>query len=224
MKKEIPLQEALAVCFAAQRINGEYRKNTQRFSTEGVPAQHSNKEMVKQHFGDYKDPDFVDFKAIEEDFESVDVALKHFRKYTMGLIGDTLNAFQKDVFQLLNTEKVQFNKIGLLAYVPELVKREVEESKFKKLLRMDYRNSVDIGKIKDPIEGVVLILNKFYSEQWESFNYIADLNGNLVSFMNKFEYTIGDRKRLKGKVKAHGKNRNFSVNETRLNYCKLTKV
>ena len=199
MKKEIPLQEALAVCFAAQRINGEYRKNTQRFSTEGVPAQHSNKEMVKQHFGDYKDPDFVDFKAIEEDFESVDVALKHFRKYTMGLIGDTLNAFQKDVFQ-------------------------VEESKFKKLLRMDYRNSVDIGKIKDPIEGVVLILNKFYSEQWESFNYIADLNGNLVSFMNKFEYTIGDRKRLKGKVKAHGKNRNFSVNETRLNYCKLTKV
>ena len=89
---------------------------------------------------------------------------------------------------------------------------------------MDYRNSVDIGKIKDPIEGVVLILNKFYSEQWESFNYIADLNGNLVSFMNKFEYTIGDRKRLKGKVKAHGKNRNFSVNETRLNYCKLTKV
>ena len=42
--------------------------------------------------------------------------------------------------------------------------------------------------------------------------------------MNKYEYIVGDRKRIKGKVKGHGKNRNFDVNETRLNYCKLYKV
>ena len=70
MKKTVPLQEALAFCFAAQRINGLYLKDTQRYSTEGIPTQHSNKELVKQHFGDYKDPDFVDFKPIEEDYES----------------------------------------------------------------------------------------------------------------------------------------------------------
>lgn len=223
MNKTIPLQEALAFCFAAQRINNGYLKNTQRYS-EDTPTQHSNKEMVKQHFGDYKDPDFVDFKTVEEDYEGVDIAQKHFRRYTMGLIGDTLNSFQKDVFAVLNADSVPFNKLGLLAYIPELVKREVEENRFKKLLRMDYRNSKDVGNIKDPVEGVVLILNKFWSEQWESFNYVADLNGDLVSFMNKFEYNIGDRKRLKGKVKAHGKNRNFTVNETRLNYCKLYTV
>lgn len=223
MAKTIPLQEALAFCFAAQRINGHYRKHTQRFS-EDVPTKHANKDMVKQHFGEYKDPDFVDFTTVEQDYEGVEVALKHFRRYTMGLIGDTLNDFQKDVFGILNSKDVPFGKLGLLAYVPELVKREVEENKFKKLLRMDYRNSKNVGKVKDPVEGVVLILNKFYSDQWESFNYVADFNGDLVSFMNKFEYNIGDRKRLKGKVKSHGVNRSFSVNETRLNYCKLYKV
>jgi len=223
MNKTIPLQEALAFCFAAQRINNGYLKNTQRYS-EDTPTQHSNKEMVKQHFGNYKDPDFVDFKTVEEDYEGVDIAQKHFRRYTMGLIGDTLNSFQKDVFAVLSADGIPFNKLGLLAYIPELVKREVEENRFKKLLRMDYRNSKDVGNIKDPVEGVVLILNKFWSEQWESFNYVADLNGDLVSFMNKFEYNIGDRKRLKGKVKAHGKNRNFTVNETRLNYSKLYTV
>jgi len=224
IKKTVPLQKALVMCFAAQRINGLYLKDTQRYSTEGNLTQHSNKDMVKQHFGDYKDPDFVDFTAIEEDYESVEVAQKHFRRYTMGLIGDTLNSFQKDVFAILNLEVVPFNKLGLLAYVPELVKREVEESKFKKMLRMEYRNSKDVGKIKDPVTGVVKILSKFWSEQWESFNYVADLNGNLVSFMNKIDYEVGNRKSIKGKVKAHGKNRKFDVCETRLNYCKLYKV
>ena len=183
MAKTIPLQEALAFCFAAQRINGHYRKHTQRFS-EDVPTKHANKDMVKQHFGEYKDPDFIDFTTVEQDYEGVEVALKHFRRYTMGLIGDTLNDFQKDVFEILNSKDVPFSKLGLLAYVPELVKREVSENKFKKLLRMDYRNSKNVGNVKEPVEGVVLILNKFYSDQWESFNYVADLNGDLVSFMN----------------------------------------
>ena len=223
MAKTVPLQEALAFCFAAQRINNGYLKNTQRYS-EDTPTQHSNKEMVKQHFGDYKDPDFVDFKTIKEDYEGVEIAQKHFRRYTMGLLGDSLNSFQKDVFNVLNTDKLPFNKLGLLAYVPELVKRDIEENKFKKLLRMDYRNSQHIGKVKDPVEGVIKVLNKFWSEQWESFNYVADLNGDLVSFMNKFDYKIGDRKKIKAKVKDHTKNRNFDVNETRLNYTKLYKV
>jgi hypothetical protein len=223
MAKTVPLQEALAFCFAAQRINNGYLKNTQRYS-EDTPTKHSNKDMVKQHFGDYSDPDFVDFTVTEDDYEGVEIANKHFRRYTMQLLGNSMSDFQKDVFAILNLKDVPFNKLGLLAYVPELVKREVEESKFKKLLRMEYRNSQHIGKVKDPVEGVIKVLNKFWSEQWESFNYVADLNGDLVSFMNKFDYKIGDRKKIKAKVKDHTKNRNFDVNETRLNYSKLYKV
>ena len=193
-------------------------------SSSKPPIFWKDKEIVKQHIGKYKDPDFIDIKTIEEDYEGVAIAMKHFQRYTMGIIGNTLTPFQQDVFDLLSEETVQFKKLGLLAYVPELVKREVAESKFKKMLRMEYRNSKDIGAPKDMVEGVIKILSKFWSEHWESFNYVADLNGNLVSFMNKIDHDVGDRKRLKGKVKAHGKNRNFDVNETRLNYCKVYKI
>tara|TARA_R110000851_G_scaffold13304_1_gene45501 strand:+ start:3338 stop:4069 length:732 start_codon:yes stop_codon:yes gene_type:complete len=224
VQKTVAIQEALAMCFAAQRINGAYLKDTRRFSCEENLTQFANKDIVKQHFGDYQDPDFVDINPIEEDFEDVDIAQKHFRRYTLGIVGDTLSEFQKDVFDLLSNDTVPFNKLGLLAYVPELVKREVAESKFKKILRMEYRNSVNIANVKDPVEGVIKILSKFWSEQWESYNYVADYNGSLVSFMNKYDHIIGERKRLKGKVKAHGKNRNFDVCETRLNYVKLFKV
>ena len=221
VQKTVAIQEALAMCFAAQRINGAYLKDTRRFSCEENLTQFANKDIVKQHFGDYQDPDFVDINPIEEDFEDVDIAQKHFRRYTLGIVGDTLSEFQKDVFDLLSNDTVPFNKLGLLAYVPELVKREVAESKFKKILRMEYRNSVNIANVKDPVEGVIKILSKFWSEQWESYNYVADYNGSLVSFMNKYDHIIGERKRLKGKVKAHGKNRNFDVCETRVRLSKV---
>ena len=223
MKKTFQLQDALAISFAAYRIRGGYVKDTRRYS-EDKPTEHSNKDMVKQHFGPYKDPDFVDFKAIEEDYEGVEIAQKHFKKYTMQLLGDDMTEFQKDVFAVLQMDQVPFAKLGLLAFIPKLVEREIEESKFKKLLRMDYRNSQHIGELKQPIQGVIKVLSKFYSDRWESYNYVADLNGDLVSFMNKFEYNIGDRKRIKAKVKDHTKNRSFDVNETRLNYTKLYKV
>ena len=42
--------------------------------------------------------------------------------------------------------------------------------------------------------------------------------------MNKFEHTVGDMKRITGKVKAQTQNKLFGANETRLNYVKIYKV
>jgi hypothetical protein len=42
--------------------------------------------------------------------------------------------------------------------------------------------------------------------------------------MNKFEHTVGDKKKIKAKVKALTTNKLFGANETRLNYVKLYKV
>ena len=50
------------------------------------------------------------------------------------------------------------------------------------------------------------------------------MDGNLVSFMNKFPYDVDSMLRIKGKVKAQSKNKLFGANETRLNYVKLYKV
>ena len=50
------------------------------------------------------------------------------------------------------------------------------------------------------------------------------MDGNLVSFMNKYEHNVGEMRRVKAIVKAQSKNKLFSANETRLNYVKLYKV
>ncbi len=227
MKQTYPVQDVLAVAFAAFRKNGGYVKLTQRFSEPDKQTIYANKDLVKFHFLDssaWFPPDFKRLEITEADYDAVDVALKHFRRYTLGVIGNQLTGFQEDVFKAVSGETVEAHRVGLLAYVPELVRREVEDAAFKKLLRTEYRDSQYVGSEKDNVEGVAKILSRFYSEQWQSYNYVADLTGNLVSFMVKDRFEIGDRQRIKAKVKGQGKNRAFDVNETRLNYVKFLKV
>ena len=224
--KTVSTQEALAVACAAQRINGGYVKDTRRFSEPDNKTQFANKEIVKfAYHGDpsYLPMDYVRPIPTEEDYIQVAEIQKWMRRYVMLGLAD-LDDFKRDMINAVSADIVPVNNLGRVAFIPEFVKRDQHESGLKKEIRVEYRNSQYLGKEKDVVEGVGKILDKRYSQQWESFNYVAVIDGNLVSFMNKFEHNVGDMKRIKAKVKAQGKNKLFSANETRLNYVKLYKV
>ena len=175
------------------------------------------------------DPEFqrrfsLPFATTDEDYESLKMQSKHFKRYAFGIIGDTLTDFQKDIIEQVNLDRVEFSKLGLVAYVPELVARETKDNTLKKTIRTEYRDSVYIGDIGEPVEGVCKILDSYYSTHYERFAYTADYMGNLVSFWNKYEIPVGERRKFKAKVKKHSKNKLFSVNQTDLNYVRLYKV
>jgi|TARA_B100001093_G_scaffold175916_1_gene168715 hypothetical protein len=217
-------QDVLANAYAAQRINGSYVKDTRRFS-EDNPTIFSNKEMLKfQLRPEFRPNDFKPFTVTSEDYEAVNDAVKHFKRYAFGIIGDTLSDFQKDIVQSATIEEVDFNKLGILAYVPEFVSRETGENTLKKKIRTEYRDSQYIGGIGESVEGVCEIMSGYYSSHYERHAYTANVMGNLISFWNKFEIPVGEHRKFKAKVKAHDKNRLFQVNETKLNYVKLYKV
>tara|TARA_B100001057_G_scaffold491241_2_gene581065 strand:+ start:439 stop:1143 length:705 start_codon:yes stop_codon:yes gene_type:complete len=225
MTQAVNTQKALAVAFMADRLNEGYIKETRRFS-EDVPTTFANKEIVKFFFTEehnFTPNDYVKAIPNHDDFDSVDIAQKHFKRYSIELLGDSLSDFQRDVFNCISGESVSKSKLGLVAYVPELVRREVKIAKLKKLYRIEYRNSMPLGKVGEAINGNLKIIDRNWSGNWESYNYIADYNGNLVSFMNKFKFNIDQRLNFKAKVKGHQKNRLFEVNETRLNYFRKVK-
>jgi|TARA_B110000908_G_scaffold168801_1_gene224512 hypothetical protein len=231
-KNKVPVrtvntQEALAVAVAAQRINGAYLKDTRRFSCEENVTQFSNKEIVKFAFEEYplkyQPMDFVRPVPTEEDYAQVAEIQKWMRRYVMLGLGD-LDDFKKDMIGAVAQDTVPVNNLGRVAFIPEFVKRDQHETSLTKEIRVEYRDSKHLGIEKDMVEGVVKILNKRFSAEWESYNYTAVMDGNLVSFMNKHEHDVGAMKRIKGKVKAQTKNQLFSANETRLNYVRLSKV
>lgn len=224
--KTVSTQDALAMACAAQRINGSYVKDTRRFS-EDNPTIFSNKEIVKFAFWqghvDHLPTDYKKPTVTEEDYAQVAEIQKWMRRYVMLGLGD-LDGFKRDMISTVSADVVTINNLGRIAFIPEFVKRDQHETSLTKEIRIEYRDSEYLGKEKDVVEGVIKILDKRYSSQWESYNYTAVMDGNLVSFMNKFEHPVGAMKRIKAKVKSQTKNKLFGANETRLNYVKLYKV
>ena len=218
-------QDVLAVAYAAYRKNDGYLKDTFRFSEPTNETAFSNKDLVKfQMVPEYRPDDFKPLSITEDDYKGVEDALRHFRRYTLGILADNLNNFQQDVIDSVLVEDVPSNKLGILAYVPELVSREIKENTLKKTLRTVYRDSNYVGEIKQPFEGVVCVLAENFVANYEKFVYTCDYMGNIVSFWSSYELKAGDRRRIRGKVKSHIKNRLFDVNETQLNYVKMYKV
>ena len=230
--RTVSTQEALAMAVAAQRINGGYIKDTRRFSEPDNKTQFANKEIVKYAFASIDNPvdglrdrpeDYVKPTPTADDYAQVAELHKWMKRYVMLGLGD-LDEFKRDMIESVSQDTVAVNNLGRVAFIPEFVKRDKHETGLTKEIRVEYRDSQYLGKEKDVVEGVLKILDKRYSQQWESFNYVAVIDGNLVSFMNKFEHNVGDMKRIKAKVKAQTKNKLFGANETRLNYVKLYKV
>jgi len=231
--KTVPLTDALAVAYAAYRINGNtYIKDTRRYSEDDNKTLFDNKSLVRFYWqkklgtrdAQYLPTDFQMFEPTEVDYASVQESLKWMKRYVMLGLGE-LNDFKSDMVKELSQDEVKVAGMGRIAFAPEFIKRDQHESGLKKEIRVEYRDSQHLGKEKDTVEAVITILDRRYSSQWESYNYTAvTTEGNLVSFMNKFDHAVGDRKRVKAKVKAQTKNRLFEANETRLNYVKLYKV
>jgi hypothetical protein len=231
--KTVKLTDALAVAYAAYRINNNtYTKDTRRFSCEENKTQFDNKSLVRYYWtkklqlsdAPYLPTDFEMFEPTEEDYASVQEALKWMKRYVMLGLGE-LDGFKADMVKELSQDEVKVMGMGRIAFAPEFIKRDQHENGLKKEIRVEYRDSQHLGKEKDTVEAVIKILDKRYSAQWESYNFTAvTTDGNLVSYMNKFDQEIGSMKRIKAKVKALTKNRLFDANETRLNYVKLYKV
>ena len=230
--KTVSITEALAVAYAAYRINNNtYTKDTRRFSEE-KPTQFPNKDLVRYYWekknntseAQWVPLDFEMFEPTKEDYESVQEALKWMKRYVMLGLAD-LDDFKADMVKELSQDEVLFKGMGRIAFAPEFIARDQHETGLTKTIRVEYRDSKHIEPVGEKVETVIEVLDKRYSSQWESYNYTCvTTDGNLVSFMNKFEHAVGDRKRIKAKVKSHTKNRLFSADETRLNYVKLYKV
>ena len=231
--KTVSITDALAVAYAAYRINGNtYTKDTRRFSTEGNKTQFDNKSLVRYYWekkldtrdAQYLPSDFEMFEPTEADYASVQEALKWMKRYVMLGLGE-LDGFKADMVKELSQDEVAVKGMGRIAFAPEFIARDRHESELKKEIRVEYRDSKHLGDNSLFVDVVIAILDKRYSAQWESYNYTAvTTEGNLVSFMNKFPYDVGAMLRCKAKVKAQTKNKLFEANETRLNYVKLYKV
>jgi len=220
---EYPTKTLIELAFAAQRVNGGYEKQTRRYS-EGQPTTFSNKELITfTAHSDWKPEDFVPLQVTQEDLDAKAAADKHMRRYTMLAMGD-LPEFESNIFSAYASERMPVNRVGLIAYLPEFVNRELQTKIYKQRLKTEFANSKHIDNV---VEGNCEILKVIrISRDFEDpfYMHFGAVDGNLVCFARKEGFAEGTSYIIKAKVKGKDKERETGLPMTRINYVKLRKT
>ena len=224
---EYSTQDLLELAFAAHRVNKGYEKQTRRYS-ENMPTTFSNKELIAFTAAAGSDQfiphDFMPLKVTDEDRAAKADADKHMRRYTMLAMGN-LSEFENDIYTAYCSEKMPVNRVGLIAYLPEFVNRELQTKIYKQRLKTEFANSKHYTT--DPVLGDCEILKVIrISRDFEDpfYMHFGAIDGNLVCFAKKEGFAEGVVYQISAKVKGQDKERETGLPMTRINYVKLRKT
>lgn len=222
-----PTEDIIALAYAAYRINGGYEKSTRRYS-EGQPTTWSNKELITfTAKSDWVAEDFVPITVTNEDREAAKQGEKHMRRYSLLALGD-LPQFELDLFSAYSAEQTNISRVGLIAYLPAFIDRELAEKELKLRYKTEFADSVNIGTPGERIAGDVEIFKLIPIA--DSFNggtaylHFGAVGKDLVCFTKSEMYAAGQTFVITAKVKGYDLERNTNLPMTRLNYVKLKKV
>jgi hypothetical protein len=214
----------LELAFAAHRVNNGYEKQTRRYS-EDQPTTFSNKELITftVQTDSWIPEDFVPLQITEEDRAAKAAADKHMRRYTMLAMGD-LPQFESDIFSAYASEVMPVNRVGLIAYLPQFVERELQSKIYKQRMKTEFANSKHLeGNIQGNCEILKVIrINKDFNEPF--YMHFGAVDGNLVCFARKEGFAEGTVYTISAKVKGQDKERETGLPMTRINYVKLRKT
>ena len=223
---EVSTELLINYAFAAYRVNKGYEKQTRRYS-EDTPTTFSNKELIAYTVVNgteqYVPHDFIPLTITNEDRESKKAADKHMRRYTMLALGD-LNDFQNDMFTAYSSDKMSISRVGLIAYLPAFVERELKDKVYKARLKQEFGDSKHLeGNVEGNCEILKVIrVGRDFDEPF--YMHFGAVDGNLVCFARKEGFAENTTYIIKAKVKAQDSERETGLPMTRINYVKLRKT
>lgn len=212
------------LAFAAYRVNKGYVKSTQRYS-EGQPTTFSNKELISfTAHNEWQPEDFVPITVTDADKEARKKGDKHMRRYTMLAMGD-LPQFEDDLFQAYNSEETALSRVGLVAYLPAFIDRELANKEYKLRLKTEFNESKHLkGNRLEQTEVEILKIIPLNNDFMESaFMHFGAIGKDLVCFTVKNKYAVGDTYDIVARIKGQDYERESKTPMTRLNYVKLRK-
>ena len=226
-KKEFPTQQVLELACAAQRLNNGYLKEEESVYAEQGNILYfkiSNKALMRYTL-DPEEQVIIGMEAYmtrlsvtPEDTALAEEIKKHFRKFMFSAI-EGENDFQTNINTILNSETVKLNQFGYVACLPSVYKRDLAQTKVKKIAR-----TVEEGFLGKPgdrladLDCEILEVNK--SKNYEAWNICAIINNRMVSWMSQIKLAVGPCVVVKAKVKDNSKHWRHGNDETRLNYVK----
>lgn len=224
---KFPLQTLLELACAAQRVNKEYRKDIEAvYTDDGKVAyyKYPNRQMILTTLGEDKTQYSEGFSKPQllctnlEDRELANDIQKYYRRLAFAAIQGE-NEFQTEVNSLLNSEEVPLNKLGFIACLPSVYKRDYAKNQIeKKVKTLDEGYLGEIGS--QILDKDCEVMSSQRSKNFDAYNIDAIIDNKMVSWMSKDDLKIGACVIIKAKIKDHNKHWKHENAVTRLNYVK----
>jgi len=226
MKKEFPTQQVLELACAAQRVNGEYLKETASvFTDEGTFAYSKTPNKILMYVtldptSWTADPAYspMPLKITADDIALAAEIKKFFKKFMFAAIAGE-NEFQTSINAILNSELTKTNQFGYVACLPSVYARDRVHTDVKKAARGVEEGFLgEVGNLLEDLDCEILEVAK--SKNFTGWNICAIINNKMASWMSQVELKRGPCVIVKAKVKAQGKHWKHQNDETRLNFVK----
>jgi len=214
-------EEVLTMACAIFRTKGYTSVSTIVSSdTEGDNKWNSKEHLCYQIVPDLCKEYKVLVKVIQQDKDTAQSIINHYRKLTFGVIADSLNDYMQRVFATTQQSTVTFKDFGVLASVPSAYFKEIE----KKRIVQESKNAKQehLGQVGESILLNIRYINCRFIQKLNCYAHDAITeDGHLINFLNKAQLgKSGDKQTIRAKVKAHGVNYTTKTIETQLNYVK----
>jgi hypothetical protein len=231
--KTVSTRLVLEYAFAAYRVNRGYVKEA------GYCAVYNNRTIVdycvKNWINENNNSptlfhwtpnDFISPEITDEDRKGADQVDEHFKKYMFNSLAGKLNQFENDVYSAICGEEIAITKVGLIAYVPELINRDRSKWQFEKTVKTEYKDSSfqEIENVE--ADMTVLRVYDFKTHDYETVrSVILGYNSNLYQFYDKKKAVAlgseGKKYHIKARIKDRSSEKSTGATMTRLNYVKV---
>ena len=214
-----------ACAAAAQRINGEYLKNTKysQYDDGEIYEKRANKNIVNGFL--YKsDLGQLTNQVNAEDYATGKTAREYWQGQLLYLINDNANPYLKACAKIAHEDAIAHPvDIALIsscvnAYYNEIRKQTLLDLKYS----LDSKHVCDIGS-RVNFKCEINVIESRYIDKLETNIVTCIVEGNLYSWWSKSYIGVGKYAGLCGRVKDHTTDYHSGKPVTMLNYVKVIK-
>lgn len=222
----IPTEDIFAMACAAQRINGQYVKETHTVYENGSPwlpdgsdapftLIKANKVMLREWIASNNLTMVTD-----ADRQEAEAVRGYWQLKLFNVLNETANDYEKASVTAAAAETISSHdhkNIGIIASLPQAYERGVLRDKRLEVRQEAAAMSKHFGRVGDAVAGKIRIIDCVYSQNWLCYYITGQFDGNMVMFSFKEKVDTDKVFNIRGKVKKHRDD-----NVTQLNYVKLS--
>lgn len=222
-KPEFLTKDVIACAVAAHRHNDGFVKSS-AYDADGKTP---NSKLLYNHFLGYskpgQEPVFNKLDVVENDISTAEIIIDYLHGLSFKAIERKLTEFEANVLQLVTSDTITKDKIGIASSLPKVYYQKLEQDAWTDKELGFARTSEYVGKLHSRHNFTLSVENIRNIPSTGSYLFCCVSEGkDIVKFFHETDgnFNIGDVINVAGYIKSHSVSKYHNGKETMINRIK----